>query len=127
MIPDNWIEEAVENTANHIHETPLTYDSEHDLYLKWENHQVTSSFKARGAFNKVLLLEGWEREVGLVAASAGNHGQGLALAGQKVGAVVEIFVSEGAVPAKIEAMRALGAVIHPVSGGYAEAEAAGKA
>jgi len=87
---------------------------------------VTGSFKARGAFNKVLLLEEWEREVGLVAASAGNHGQGLALAGREVGAAVEIFVAESAVPAKVEAMRALGAVIHTVPGGYGEAETAGK-
>ena len=95
--------------------------------IKWENRQVTGSFKARGAFNKVLLLEEWEREVGLVAASAGNHGQGLALAGQKHGAVVEVFVSEQAVPAKVDAMRALGAIIHTVPGSYGEVEAAAKA
>ena len=90
------------------------------------NQQTTGSFKVRGAFNKVLLLEEWEREIGLVAASAGNHGQGLALAGQEIGAKVEVFVSEHAVPAKVDAMRALGAVIHTVPGGYPQAEAAGK-
>ena len=87
---------------------------------------MTGSFKARGAFNKVLMLEDWEREVGLVAASAGNHGQGLALAGREVGARVEVFVSEHAVPAKVDAMRSLGAMIHMVPGGYPEAETAGK-
>ena len=127
MIPFEWISQADERIAPHIVRTPLIYDAARGLYIKWENRQVTGSFKARGAFNKVLLLEDWEREVGLVAASAGNHGQGLALAGQKIRAAVEVFVSEGAVPAKVEAMRALGALIHTVPGGYGEAEAAGKA
>jgi threonine dehydratase len=127
MIPFEWLEQAESRIAPYIQSTPLTHDAARNLYIKWENRQVTGSFKARGAFNKVLMLEGWEREVGLVAASAGNHGQGLALAGQKIGARVEVFVSEHAVSAKVEAMRALGAVIHVVPGGYPEAESAGKA
>ncbi len=127
MIPYEWLEQADSRIAPYIQRTPLTHDAARYIYIKWENRQVTGSFKARGAFNKVLLLEDWEREVGLVAASAGNHGQGLALAGQKVGATVEIFVSAQAVPAKVEAMGALGAVIHAIPGGYGEAEAAGKA
>jgi threonine dehydratase len=127
MIPYEWLEQADSRIAPYIQRTPLTHDAARNLYIKWENRQVTGSFKARGAFNKLLLLEDWEREVGLVAASAGNHGQGLALAGQKIGAGVEIFVSERAVPAKLDAMRSLGAVIHTVPGGYGEAEAAGKA
>ena len=126
MIPFERISQANERIASQIVHTPLTYDAARNIYIKWENRQVTGSFKARGAFNKVLLLEEWEREVGFVAASAGNHGQGVALAGQEVGARVEIFVSEHAVPAKVEAMLALGAVVHTISGGYGEAEAAGK-
>jgi threonine dehydratase len=127
MIPYEWLEQAESRISPYIQSTPLTYDAARNLYIKWENHQVTGSFKARGAFNKVLLLEDWEREAGLVAASAGNHGQGVALAGKKVRASVEVFVSEHAVPAKVEAMRALGAAIHAVPGGYPEAESAGKA
>jgi len=127
MIPYEWLEQADSRIAPFIQRTPLTFDAARNIYIKWENQQVTGSFKARGAFNKVLLLEDWEREVGLVAASAGNHGQGVALAGQEVGARVEVFVSEHAVPAKIDAMRSLGAVIHTVPGGYPDAEAAGKA
>jgi threonine dehydratase len=126
MIPYEWLEQADSRISPYIQRTPLTFDAARNIFIKWENHQVTGSFKARGAFNKVLLLEDWEREVGLVAASAGNHGQGLALAGREVGARVEVFVSEHAVPAKVEAMRALGAVIHAVPGGYPQAEAAGK-
>lgn len=125
MIPHNWIEEAVENTANHIHETPLTYDSEHDLYLKWENHQVTGSFKVRGAFNKVICLQPWEQARGLVAASAGNHGAGVALAAKTIGIPAIIFVPQNADAAKIEAIKHLGAALRRVEGGYGDAEAAG--
>jgi threonine dehydratase len=127
MIPYEWLEHADDRIAAYIQRTPLTHDAARNLCIKWENRQVTGSFKARGAFNKVLLLEDWEREAGLVTASAGNHGLGVALAGREFGARVEVFVSEHAVPAKEEAMRALGAVIHAVPGGYPEAEAAGKA
>jgi threonine dehydratase len=126
MIPYEWLEQAHNRIAPFIQRTPLTYDAARNLYIKWENRQVTGSFKARGAFNKMLILEDWERDAGIVAASAGNHGLGVALAGQEIGARVEVFVSEHAVPAKVEAMRALGAVIHSVSGGYPEAEATGK-
>jgi len=126
MIPYKWLEQAEGRIAPYIQSTPLTHDAARNVYIKWENRQVTGSFKARGAFNKVLLLDDWEREAGLVAASAGNHGQGLALAGKEVGAAVEIFVSDGAVPSKVEAMRALGAKIHTIPGGYGEAETAGK-
>ena len=83
MIPSTWIQEATERLRSFIHTTPLSYDSSYDFYLKWENYQVTGSFKVRGALNKVLSLQEWERSVGLVAASAGNHGQGVALAGKQ--------------------------------------------
>ncbi len=126
VTPYEWIEQAQGRIAAHIEKTPLTSDDRRGLYLKWENRQVTGSFKPRGALNKVLTLQDWERRSGLVAASAGNHGQGVALAGQITGAGVEVFVSEHAVPAKIQAMRELGATIHTVQGGYAEAELAGR-
>jgi len=124
MIPQSWLTAAAERIAPYIRQTPLTHDPEYDLYLKWENRQVTGSFKARGAFNKVLILEDWERAAGLLAASAGNHGQGVALAGQTFGAPVTIYASAQAVPAKIEAMRTLGAQVILVAGGYGEAEKA---
>ncbi len=126
MIPYEWMEQAQARIAPYVRQTPLTRDAERGLHLKWENQQVTGSFKPRGAINKVLTLEEWERSAGLVAASAGNHGQGVALAGQITHAPVEVFVSEHAVPAKVQAMRELGAVIHSVEGGYAEAETAGR-
>jgi threonine dehydratase len=124
MIPIQWIQEAANRISPYIRETPLTFDSEFNFYLKWENQQVTGSFKARGAFNKVLVLEAWEQEAGLLAASAGNHGQGVALAGKTFHLPVRIFASDQAVPAKIKAMRSLGAEVILVPGGYGDAEKA---
>jgi threonine dehydratase len=125
MIPYSWFEAAAQRIAPHVHKTPLTFDEERGIYLKWENHQITGSFKPRGALNKILALQDWERQRGLVAASAGNHGQGVALAGGYVGAPVTIFASDHAVKTKLEAMRALGATVRLVPGGYGEAEQAG--
>ncbi len=125
MIPYSWLEQASERISPYIKKTPLTYDEENHLYLKWENHQVTGSFKARGALNKILALQEWELERGLVTASAGNHGQGVALAGNIKQARVIVFASEQAQPNKLQAMRDLGAEIHLVPGGYGDAERAG--
>jgi threonine dehydratase len=125
MIPSNWLEEAAERIAPYIRQTPLTYIPQEDLYIKWENHQITGSFKVRGAFNKVLCLQESELARGLVAASAGNHGQGVALAGKQFGAQVTVFASEHADPSKVKAMQALSAHVILVPGGYGEAEKAG--
>jgi threonine dehydratase len=122
MIPPQWFNQAKERIAPFVKVTPLTYDENYDLYLKWENHQVTGSFKARGAFNKVLTLENWEKAAGLLAASAGNHGQGVALVGQHVGAPVTIFAPENAPKVKIKGMQSLGAEVVLVQGGYEETE-----
>ncbi len=122
MIPEEWLDQAAERLAGRVEQTPFTYDEHNDLYIKWENRQVTGSFKARGALNKILSLQPWERENRLVAASAGNHGQGVALAARLVGAEAIVFASEHAVPAKTQAMQALGAEVRLVPGGYAEAE-----
>src|SRR5512143_1222699 len=120
MIPYEWLEQAEQRIAGNVRQTPLTHDAARGLYLKWENHQVTGSFKPRGAVNKVLNLEPWERAAGLVAAAAGNHGQRVALAGRITTAPVEVVVSEHAVPAKVQAMRELGAQVYTVPGGYAD-------
>jgi threonine dehydratase len=125
MIPFSWIEQASERIRPHIRKTPLTYDAKLQVYFKWENHQVTGSFKARGALNKILALQNWEIERGLVTASAGNHGQGVSLAANLRHAPVTIFASEHALRNKVKAMRDLGAVVNLVEGGYGEAEKAG--
>jgi threonine dehydratase len=124
MIPVEWLDQAAIRIAPHIRRTLITNDAEFNLYLKWENRQVTGSFKVRGALNKVLALEPWESQAGLVTASAGNHGQGVALAAGLVGAPVTVFVSGHAVPSKVEAMRQRGVDVRPVDGGYEAAEVA---
>jgi threonine dehydratase len=125
MIPYEWFTQAYDRIGAYIQQTPLTYDAQNDLYLKWENHQLTGSFKVRGAFNKILSLQDWELDCGIVTASAGNHGQGVALAGKWKHASVIVFASEHAFPGKLSAMEELGAEIRLVSGGYGEAEQAG--
>jgi threonine dehydratase len=125
MIPYSWLAAARKRIQGSIRTTPLTHDKAQGWFLKWENQQVTGSFKVRGALNKTLTLQPWELERGLVAASAGNHGQGLALAASIVGARATIFASQAAVPSKVEAMRRLGAEVVLVPGGYGEAEQAG--
>lgn len=122
MIPNLWFEQALLRIGPHIRTTPLTYDANLGIYFKWENQQITGSFKFRGALNKVLCLQPWERQRGLVTASAGNHGQGLALAGNICNAPVLVFASEHASSLKINAMQTLGAEVRLVSGGYTEAE-----
>lgn len=124
MIPDEWILQAAERIAPHIRRTPVTHDPGLDVTFKWENRQVTGSFKARGALNKVLSLQDWERSPGLVAASAGNHGQGVALAGKITGAQVVIFLPSNAAKIKVDAIKKIGAEIKMVAGGYEAAEAA---
>jgi threonine dehydratase len=125
LIPYPWFEQAKDRISPYIEKTPLTYDENNRIYLKWENHQVTGSFKARGALNKILALQDWELQRGLVTASAGNHGQGVALAGKIKRAPVIVFASEHAVANKLESMRDLGAEIRLIPGGYGEAEQAG--
>jgi threonine dehydratase len=125
MIPLEWIQDAARRISAVASVTPVSYDSDLDVFLKWENKQVTGSFKLRGALNKILCLADWERAQGLVTASAGNHGQGVALAARETRARVVVFASEHAAPAKLAAMRALGAELRLVAGGYAEAESAG--
>ncbi len=124
MIPYDSIVQALERIAPYIRKTPLTYDPLLNIYLKWENHQISGSFKARGAYNKLLALQPQEIERGIVTASAGNHGQGVALAGKQINASVTVFASEHASPVKLQAMRHLGATLRLVPGGYGEAERA---
>jgi threonine dehydratase len=123
MIPSDWFQQALDRIRPHVKITPLTYESNLDCFFKWENQQTTGSFKLRGAVNKVFSLQDWELEKGLVAASAGNHGLGLAYASQLRKASVTVFASEHAVPSKITAMREMGAQVVLIPGGYAQAEA----
>jgi threonine dehydratase len=127
MIPLAEIEQAAARIAPHLRPTPLTHDPTLDLWIRWENQQVTGSFKPRGALNALLDLPPSERARGIVACSAGNHGQGIALAARAVGAPATVYAAALASPLKIARMRELGAEVVLVPGDYAAAETAGRA
>jgi threonine dehydratase len=92
-----------------------------DFHLKLENFQRTGSFKVRGALNKIHSLGPRERSQGVVAASAGNHAQGVAYAASKAGVRSTIFMPEDATLAKVVATRGYGADVHLVGKDYQEA------
>lgn len=83
-----------------------------DLSFKPENLQRAGSFKIRGAYNRIARLTDGERAKGVVAASAGNHAQGVALAAQLLGIRATIFMPNGAPIPKLEATRGYGADVH---------------
>jgi threonine dehydratase len=84
------------------------------VHLKCENLQRTGSFKIRGAYVRIARLDPAERAAGVVAASAGNHAQGVALAADLLGARATIFMPEGAPLPKVAATRAYGADVELV-------------
>jgi threonine dehydratase len=95
-----------------------------EVFLKAENLQRTGSFKVRGAYNRLALCKPEERVAGVVAASAGNHGQAVAWAARAVEAVATIFMPEDAPMAKVDATRSYGARVELVPGQLEEALAA---
>ena len=92
-----------------------------DLYLKTENLQVTGSFKLRGAYYKISQLTPEEAAKGVIACSAGNHAQGVALAATKMGIKSVICMPHGAPIMKVENTKRLGAQVELVPGAYDEA------
>lgn len=108
-----------------IRNTDLIYApkirSDCKVYLKTENLQVTGSFKVRGAYYKISQLSAEEKARGVVACSAGNHAQGVALAAQKNGIKAVICLPDAAPISKIEATRSYGAEICLVEGVYDDA------
>jgi threonine dehydratase len=119
------VEEARSRLAGIATVTPL-YPSEtlsrlagREVRVKAENLQRTGAFKVRGAVNKLSTLSPAEREAGVVAASAGNHGQAVAWAARELGIHARIYVPLDAPMAKIEACRNYGAETE-MSGAYFE-------
>ncbi|WP_242622880.1 threonine ammonia-lyase [Pseudonocardia sediminis] len=82
------------------------------VWLKCENLQRTGSFKIRGGYTRIARLTAAEREHGVVAASAGNHAQGVALAARLLGVSATVFMPERAALPKVDATRGYGAVVH---------------
>ena len=91
------------------------------IYLKTENLQVTGSFKLRGAYFKISQLSDEEKKRGIIACSAGNHAQGVALAASKMGIKSIVCMPDGAPISKVEATKALGAEVVLVPGAYDDA------
>ena len=111
---------AARRIGPHIRETPLepspflSRETGGDVHLKLECVQITGSFKARGALNKLLSLSAAERARGVVAASTGNHGLAVAHALALLGIAGEIFLPASVSPAKLEGLRARGARVRLV-------------
>lgn len=91
------------------------------MYLKTENLQLTGSFKLRGAYYKISQLNEEQRKAGIIACSAGNHAQGVALAATRMGIRSIVCMPDGAPISKVEATKALGAEVHLVKGAYDDA------
>lgn len=92
-----------------------------ELYLKTENLQITGSFKVRGSYYKMSRLSAEEKARGVIACSAGNHAQGVALSAQKNGIKAVICLPDGAPISKIEATKSYGAEVCLVEGVYDDA------
>jgi threonine dehydratase len=121
------IEAAREQVTGRARVTPI-YGSEtlsrltgRKTWLKAENLQRTGSFKVRGAVNKLSTMTEAERAAGVVAASAGNHGQAVAWAARELGAKATIFMPQDAPMAKVEATRNYGARTVLAGAGFDEA------
>ncbi|MEO8561868.1 MAG: threonine/serine dehydratase [bacterium] len=103
---------------------PLTSRVGTDSYIKWESEQITGSFKLRGAFNSLLTMTPEARRRGVVAASAGNHGLGIAYAARTLGIRARVFVPSTAPQVKRDGITALGAQIDATQPDYDSAQEA---
>jgi threonine dehydratase len=111
LIPLEQIRSAQERLAGKVVRTPLlrlTSDSPPAIYLKLENLQPIGSFKLRGALNAISQLAAAELQAGVVTASAGNMGQGVAWAARELGVPCAVVVPEGAAETKLAAIERLG-------------------
>jgi threonine dehydratase len=124
------IGEARGRIAGVVRRTPLEQSvwlselTGHDVYLKLECWQRTRSFKMRGAANAVSTLSAEARARGLVTASAGNHGQAVALAARATGAKATIFVPSNAPEMKKNRIKSFGATLRDDEPTYDDAEVA---
>jgi threonine dehydratase len=127
------VEAARQRLAGVARETPL-YPSEtfsrlsgRPVFLKLENLQRTGSFKIRGAYNTIATLGEAERHAGVVAASAGNHGQAVAWAAREAGIPATVFMPQDAPMAKVEATRSYGGATELTGEDFESAVAAAQA
>src|SRR5690349_8732327 len=125
MIERADIDEAERRVEGWIRRTPCVEVDDH-LRFKLEYLQHSGSFKARGAFNRILAAReaGELTGAGVIVASGGNAGLAVAFAADRLGVRAEVFVPETAPQVKVDKLRELGAVVHQHGREYAEALAA---
>lgn len=127
------VAEAADRIRRSVTETPvepitgLVPDTAVDVIFKLENLQQTGSFKLRGASNKILSLSSEQAAEGVIAASNGNHGLGVAAAAQRAGISAEVYVSSQVSPAKARRIEDYGARIRRAGNDPLEAELAARA
>lgn len=123
MLTLSMVYEAQRELRDIARITPLTPAPSmgENVYIKAENLQLTGSFKLRGAYNKLCSLTEEEKSRGVIACSAGNHAQGVALSAAKMGVKAVICMPAGAPLAKVEATKSYGAEIVLVDGVYDDA------
>ncbi len=119
----NMIREAREALSGVAEVTPIVTSTRlgRNLFIKSENLQKTGSFKIRGAYNKIRMLSPEEAKHGVIACSAGNHAQGVALSATRLGIRSVICMPEAAPILKVEATRGYGAEVVLVPGVYDDA------
>lgn len=127
MFPLIKIEEAAQRIGGVVTNTPYAYApylsevSGCEVYLKKENLQLTGAFKIRGAYNKIASLSEEERSRGVVAASAGNHAQGVAYSAARFGIKAVIVMPESTPLTKVDGVRHYGAEVILAGTNYDEA------
>ncbi len=127
------IQQARQRISPLVHRAPLLSSATLSamtgapVLLKAENLQRTGSFKLRGAANRIAQLSPAERKRGVIAASAGNHAQGVALAAKRMGIPCVIVMPRHASIAKVEATRGYGAQVELAGGSYDDAQRRAKA
>jgi len=115
MITLNDIKDAKKRLENIVSKTPLmkalflSQEKNAQIFLKEDNLQIAGSFKLRGVFNKVSMLDDIKRNAGVVAASAGNHAQGLAFAAKHFSCLATIFMPETTPLIKVSGVKSYGA------------------
>ncbi len=118
------IRDAADRIAGHVERTPCRFSrtlsqiTGAEVWVKFENLQFTASYKERGALNRLSRLTDEERTRGVVTASAGNHAQGLAYHGERLGVPVTIVMPRGTPHVKVQQTRDFGATVVIDGEGY---------
>ncbi len=107
-LADNSVVYEVANVTPLSHAVQLSERFSNQIYLKREDEQSVHSFKLRGAYQKMFSLSTSKRKKGVVASSAGNHAQGVALAAQKLNLRAVIVMPKSTPKIKVEAVQRLG-------------------